>query len=100
MGFIPIQTSINCLNHESKYRVATLYDEVHRLGNFFFPKETLILKKVIGCQNGTPSVLGNTALRQNDTSSDGNARLQPSGSTLLLHTFIIINYSRIQETIC
>lgn len=99
MGFILIQTNINCLNHESKYKVAMLYDEVHRLGNFF-PKETLILKKVIDCQNGTPSVLGNTALRQNDTSSAGNARLQPSGSTLLLYTFIIINYSRIQETIC
>lgn len=57
-------------------------------------------KKAIDFQNGTPSALGNIALRQNVASSAGNARLQPSGSTLSLYTFILINYRRIHESVC
>lgn len=37
---------------------------------------------------------------KNVASSAGNARLQPSGSTLSLYTFIIINYGGIRETVC
>lgn len=57
-------------------------------------------KKAIDFQYDTPTALGNIALRQNVPSSAGNARLQPSGSTLSLYTFIIINYGGIRETVC